>query len=314
MSFNYQRKYHISDLYKYDTFLATAESVEFYTFEDFVKYYLNHEEMSSCSTISKLIVPVSTATEMETLFQLKTVLFPFTMIYLKTVSEEILSKITGELGNTSLMIDSENIIPFRECLKTCSEEVKAGVCEYLKHSYGYFRNHLNYDNKSQIANKVLDPFKGFPYFCVSYFDIDFASFEDVKLKELREIVYQYKYIYTNGLNRQHMGALCWGDFGGSDTDVLNYKFDLYHPSKVNKFYVKDGLLGVSFDSELPTLNLEEEASEQDIDAVYGLFSIEFPGDYWEFISKEQNYKCNKNVAQLPYLNRIINNILRNGDV
>lgn len=316
--FTYNRKYHVKDLYDKKNIFKQINSLEFETFDIFVNKFL--EDLSWANLpLERIIIPIENRDQLEFLSKLFLTKLPHIFLYIKNVSK-VLKDFDFNLPHTSLLLDSSEVPVFK---KFILETQNKNLIQYLSRTLGFFRVKITAEdvNSLSIAEKYFEPYILFPYFSVCEAYWDFYSFRDLKLKDLNSIIYNLKYIKYNVINSHKNETVTWADFYKNHEDNLDkaysqYKLEIsnYPPYKSLIFSGK----GLKLDrySEKEFISYEELQSLDftKLNELIGIFSMKFKDTCDSYISYYQNYKDNNTWGQLPYLNRMLNEIFLKGEI
>lgn len=314
--FTFTRKYFIKDLLKAETLIKDAGVLEFASFMDFAQTYLRDKKFS-LETVDKLIVPAENGDEASLLLRIDPNVRPYLIIYLKDFSKETRDEF-HEMANASVLCDADRVA---ELKKAMLEDPSPNFVEFISRSYGYFRNHISCNNVDKIPYIYSDAFFTLPYFCIADIRWDWASFEDMKLKDLHAIVYNTSMVSSN-LPKQ-LRELDLSTFGGEGKS--SWAYDYMHTPNAKRLFIQDGVLYLDDVESSIGIDLYDERFEDannidhvEVDKLRSAFDVKFTTSWGvgdpSLISIPQNIKCTGNPAMVPYLCSIVSRTLNGGRV
>lgn len=317
--FIYKRKYFIKDIPRPSVIFNKCSQLEFDTFDSFIRNYLLKESMITQTHFNKIIIPISEVGQISLLKNIENNI-PVFIFYLKIINKEVLSEITSNnllTNKFGILIDSDKIHSFKETLESLDKEIKEKVCEKLSVTHGAFRHILTKENAGNLITDATLPYYTFPFFNFCDLIINYHEFEDMKLKDLHELIYQFKFIYKNFISNTKNKSLNWTYYNPNLREI-EYSFKFMERDG-SELYISENNIRIYPEStELPEFQMElinsdgNYMSQKFLDRFLGALSLEY--DCKMFVSKYENYLCNGNLTSLPYLNRIINNVIMKGDI
>lgn len=335
-TFSYRRRFFVKNLLSLESLCSNSDSLEFVSFDDFVKYFLKETRFINCS-IDKMIIPVSSKEELELLTGINPNIRPFFVIYLKDFSVETLNTFNLFESKASILIDAENINLFKESF------LKLTDYSFFKSTSGIFRVSLDDKDLDNIIYNITYPFFTLPFFCSVEINWDFYNLQKKSLEELRPLIWAMKFFKRTFIDSTRTEKFYWDYLEdktlchciGEDkecTDDCNcnktnrkavyskYHYGLVHPKNHKKLYIDGEYLKASLSDTFPGINLYSEVGVdgntvdfEDIGKFRNIIDMDLPTNL-RFVNWEQNYLCNDNPNQVPYLCFIINAILDKGDI
>lgn len=314
--FTFTRKYFIKDLLKADTLIKGAGVLEFASFMDFAQTYLRDKKFS-LDTVDKLIVPAENGDEASLLLRIDPNVRPYLIIYLKDFSKETRDEF-HEKANTSILCDADRVSELKKAMR---EDPSPNFVEFISRSYGYFRDQVSCYNVDKIPYIYSDAFFTLPYFCIADIRWDWASFEDMKLKDLHAIVYNTSMVSSN-LPKQTR-ELDFTSFGGEGKS--SWAYDYMHTPNAKRLFIQDGVLymdnaesGIGIDLYDENFFDANNVDHREVDKLRSAYDVKFTTSWGvgdpSLISISQNIKCTGNPAMVPYLCSIVSRTLNGGRV
>lgn len=316
--FYYKRNFFIRDLARPNIIFSRCEQIEFDSFDSFIKNYLSKENMLSLINIKRLIIPIESTNQISQLYGLKSNSATF-LFYLKNLDKEIVSELKSlTTSNFGIFLDYDKVLEFKNVLESLPEEGKKEITLKLSQTHGAFRVVLNKNNLNSFLDNLFKPYLEFPFFNFCDLIIEFHTFENTELKDLHQLIYYFKYIYKNLIASTASKELNWERYN-SDLKAIKYPFK-FMGRNGSELYILDNCVTLSGEHTegLPEYNcdfLNQDGNFLSMDLLnrfLGAVSIGF--DKNMFVSKRENFLCNENLTSLPYLNRIICNVLDGGDI
>lgn len=316
--FTYNRKYYVKDLYDKKNIFKQINSLEFESFSIFVNKFL--EDLSWVNLpLERIVVPIENREQLEFLSKLFLDKLPHVFLYIKNIPE-VLKDFDFNLSHTSLLLDSSDVLAFKEFVLKAQNK---NLIQYLSKTLGFFRIKITAEDKDSlsIAEKYFESYILFPYFSVCEAYWDFYSFRNLKLKDLNSIIYNLKYIKYNIINSHKNETVSWADFyknykDSPDKAYSQYKLEISNYSPYKSLIFSEKGLKLDRYSEKEFISYEELQSLDftKLNELIGIFSMKFKDICDNYISYYQNYKDNNTWGQLPYLNRMLNEIFLKGEI
>lgn len=320
--FSYRRKYYVRDLLNPKTLVTNTATIEFDSFDEFVKVVLKDEKID-IQTPAKLIIPVRSSDEVSSMLSLNPEVRSFLILKLESFTKSVRDSFSV-VPNVALMIDSKDIDSLKEEMVNNPSD---NFVRFLKTTYGYFTDTITSNDVDDIMYKYTDPFYKFPFFCISAIKWDWYSFQDYKMKDLRKLIYQCRFISNNlgGQSRvlnysKYMTKYGLDSVGGSLE--REYLYDRMKSDSCKCIYVKDGKLYIDSPDSEYFIDMYDESlfdgNNVDLKEVNRLrlpFDIKISMNYAtdiNIVSINQNIKCTGNPAIIPYQCLIVGRILNGG--
>ena len=311
--FCYKRIFFIRDLSRPNVIFNKCEQLEFESFDSFIKNYLSIESMVNLVNLKRIIIPINSVNQISYLSGI-TNNTPTFLFYLQEIKPEILIEIPSITAtNFGIFLDGNNVVEFKKCLETLTEDKQKEISAKLFQTHGAFRITLTSDNLNDFLDSLSEPFVTFPFFNFCDIIIQFHTFEETKLKDLHQLIYNFKLLYRV-MSKSFNKVLNWKKYNDGLSDI-QYSFSIMKRNGT-ELYIYDDKIKVATKANLPEyecslLNQDGNFVNQKVlDTFLGAVTMEYDCNY--FVSKEENYFCNNNITSLPYLNRILCNILEYG--
>lgn len=314
--FCYNRQFYVRDLARPKAIFGRCNQLEFDTFESFINNYLAKQNMLEIPA-TKLIVPITKEEQLSSIREIKNNPAIF-LFYLKSFTPEIISEIKDlATTNFGIFVDYDNVLTFKNVFENLPEETRKEVAAKLSGTHSAFRLILNKENLNDFLDNLLKPFLIFPFFNFCDLIVEYHTFEETQLKELHQLVYYFKMIYKMVQKTKYIKEVNWAKYNDSLKAQL-YSLEFMKRDGSELYIVEDKVRFSLGETNLPEyecalLNQDGNSlSQAKLDKFLGAMSVGYDQVY--FVSKEENKLCNGNLTTLPYLNRIICNILRSGDI
>lgn len=333
--FKYTRHFLVKDLLDASQIFDNTNTLEFDCFKSFFKWFVTKQLFNDCN-IKEIILPVETKQDIETLKKLDSSRLPLIKLrFPKKPSLELISSLDTSLKKVSIIIDGEDVLFFKELLKKVPKE----TLNFLRFNSGTFVITIDFEDIDNIIYKITDPFFTLPFFSCVKIEWNFENLEKkVTIDRLHAIIWHLNFLKINVLNRSISSKITWNDFLQEDkedvsqlqskTPLNDYsKYKLYLDKSQEKsfykyFYITETSIFFNKDikkTKLPSFLIEDfinkDANEKSLLDVNKLRSIiDQPIKQSYFSTWEQNYRCNKSIAQESYLNILLNNILVKGSL
>lgn len=310
--FSYNRKYYVKDLFDKKNIFKYINSLEFESFNIFINRFLRDTSWFNLS-LERLVIPIESKEQIEILSKLSLNKMPHIFLYIKDI--KCLDNFDLNLENTSLMLDDNKVLDFRQFVK---ESKNQSLIDFLSKSMGFVRINISSNDIGNIASKYHKSISVFPYFSVCEAYWDFNSFKDIKIKDLNPIIYDVKFLRRSLFASTKNETVYWKDFLNNDYNdkYSKYKFNISQYCSYRSLYFTE--TGIRCDRTMTEdlisyedlLNLNFES----LNRLCGIFCVRFINPCNNYTSYYQNYLDNHTYSQLPYLNQIINEIFEKGQI
>lgn len=305
--FVYNRKYSVNDVYKKANIFKYINTLRFESFNTFVIRFLKDSSWLELN-LQRIIVPIATTDEFRAICNLSTDKF-LVIAYLK--NPEILKDCPSPKKGLFIMIDQEDTDRFITYIKN---NINTNLLKFLSKTQGIINVRINNDNYTDIDHLYTSGFYKFPYFCNLETSIDFDSLKELTLDQIRPIIYDIKLLCYNSPFGKEL-TINWNDFDKDSHGSTVYKFNHSNFCPYNSiFLVDDGIKFNKFSELLVSYEELDNLSFERVNKLSGIFSQGFIDKIGTYIDYEQNYKVNGVYNQLPYLNKMINSIMAEGEL
>lgn len=316
--FSYKRKHYVRELLSLKTLVYGTSWFEFSSFEDFRKIILEQHAFD-LRQVQNIVVPVTEASQVSYLLQIKSEIRQNLVIYLKTFSQEVLGNLRV-VPSVNILCDTTNIPTFKQLILGYKEPNDLPR-DFLFNSQGIFKIKINRDNIDQLPYLFTDSFNVFPYFCNVLIDWDWADIEEMKIGEIQKLAYWARFLHYNVITRNMKIEL---NFYSGHHYFREYSLNVLSLMTGKKLFLKENTLyleneGSPYKIDLSTLEYRDanNVDFQEINKLRMPFDIKIDESFCEFpsfISNVQNEKCTGNLAQVPYSCRVFSRILAKGDL